>query len=356
MAQKTIPFYIGTYTGGDSEGIYRSTLDLETGACAPVTLAAKSDNPSFLAIHPSKALLYAANETGRYQGEPTGSVSAFAIQENGSLKHLNDQASKGTAPCHLVVDATGKHVLVANYGAGSIASLPISDDGSLGEATSTIQHVGASVNRSRQESPHAHSINLDADNRHVFVADLGLDKVLVYAFDATSGSLGRDAIAAGILKPGAGPRHLVVQGDRLYVINELDSTITLFHYDSSTGNLSPRQTISTLPAGYGERSHTAEVRISSDGRHVYGSNRGHDSIAVFSASDPDGELELSEIEPTQGRTPRNFELDPTGQFLLAENQNSHTINIFRIDKSTGELDPTGHQLSVPNPVCIRFQP
>ena len=350
----TIPFYIGTYTGGESQGIYRSTLDLATGKCSEATLAAETVNPSFLAIHPEKKYLYAVNEVGNFRGEATGSVSAFEIQAGGQLKHLNTTSAHGTAPCHLVVDATGKHVLVANYGTGSITSLPIRDDGTLGDAGSKIKHTGASVDRSRQQAPHAHSINLAPNNRHAFVADLGLDKVLVYDFDPATGSLGQGEIAAGLVNPGAGPRHAALYRERLYVINELDSTITLFQYDPSDGTLSPAQTVSTLPPGYRQRSHTAEVRASSDGRFVYGSNRGHDSIAVFQASDPKGELTLVEIEPTQGKSPRNFALDPSGAFLLAENRNSSTITIFRVDVRTGELHPTKHQLRVPRPVCIRF--
>lgn len=355
MAQ-SIPFYIGTYTGGESEGIYHSTLDLESGKCSPATLAAKTANPSFLAIHPDKKHVYAVNEVSEYEGQATGSVSAFEIQSEGKLKFLNDQSSHGTAPCHLSIDATGNYVLVANYGAGSVASLPIVEEGKLGDAASTVQHEGASVNRNRQQAPHAHSINLHPENKHAFAADLGLDKVLVYAFDTNTGSLGEKAIAAGVLKPGAGPRHSAVRGDRLYVINELDSTITLFQFSSDDGSLTPIQTISTLPPGYRGRSHTAEIQVSPDGRHVYGSNRGHDSIAVFRVSEPRGELTLIEIEPTQGKTPRNFALDPSGAFLLAENQNSDTITVFRIDGKTGELHPTAHELSVPNPVCVRFLP
>lgn len=349
-----IPFYIGTYTGGASKGIYRSTLNLDSGACAEPTLAAETTNPSFLAVHPNKKFLYAVNEVGQYKGTASGSISAFAIREDGSLEHLNTQSSHGGAPCHLVVDATGSFVLVANYSGGSIASLPIRDDGALGGSRFQVQHTGASVNKRRQKSPHAHSINLDATNRRALVGDLGLDKVLVYAFDPETGSLGDEAIANGVVAPGAGPRHVAIHQDRVYAINELDSTITVFHYESSSGTLTPRQAISTLPAGFKGRSHTAEVRVSPDGQFVYGSNRGHDSIAVFKASGADGELTLLEIEPTQGKTPRNFAIDPSGAFLLAENQGSGTINVFRIDRDTGELDPTEHHLTVPSPVCIRF--
>lgn len=349
-----IPFYIGTYTSGESEGIYRSVLHLDTGQCEEATLVAESTNPSFLAVHPDKKHVYAVNEVTLYEGEATGSVSAFAIQEDGQLQWLNSEAARGTAPCHLTIDVTGRHLLVANYGSGSVASLPIGEGGRLHPAVSAVQHRGASVNPRRQQSPHAHSVNLDSSNRFAYVADLGLDKVLVYAFNAATGRLSETPVSAGILAPGAGPRHVALFHQRLYVINELDSTITLFTFEPETATLTPQQTLPTLPPAYRGNSHTAEVRISTDGRFVYGSNRGHDSIAVFNASGPQGQLTLQEIEPTQGKTPRNFAIDPTGSFLLAENQSSNTITVFRIDPDSGELHPTGHQLKVPSPVCVRF--
>ncbi len=343
----SIPFYIGTYTHGASKGIYRSALDLETGMCAKATLAVETDHPSFLAIHPHKEYLYAVNETG------AGSVSAFARQADGSLTHLNTQASHGGAPCHLVIDATGNHVLVANYSGGSITSLPIQKDGLLGEATATVQHTGASVNPRRQQEPHAHSINLTVDNRYALVADLGLDKVLSYPFDAEKGTFGPSP-HIGLTAPGAGPRHVAIHGRRVYAINELLNTIDLFHLEPSDGNLTPMQSISTLPPSYHGRSHTAEVVLSSDGQFVYGSNRGHDSIAVFRVTDGDGQLDLVEIVPTQGKSPRNFVIDPSGQFLLAENQGSDTVTVFRRDAKTGTLVALKDQLKVANPVCIRF--
>lgn len=354
---ETLPFYIGTYTNGESKGIYLSSIDLETGACSPAKLAVKADNPAFLAVHPTGKFLYAVNELGKFKRKPSGAVSAFLIKDNGMLKHLNTLPTQGAHPCHLSVDATGSHVLAANYSGGSVLSLPIDKKkGKLGKASAFIQHEGASVNRSRQEAPHAHSINLSPKNDQAFVADLGLDKVLVYDFDATSGQLSKSPKAYGIVEPGAGPRHFASHGDRVYVINEMGNTITLFHHDANSGALSPVQTISTLPPGYDGTSHTAEIAISSDGRFVYGSNRGHDSIAVYKVVGTNGELELLEIEPTQGSSPRNFVIDPSGKFLLAGLQNSDVINIFRIDPVTGELDPTEHSLKVGNPVCMRFLP
>lgn len=351
----TQTFYIGTYTNGGSQGIYRSTLDLETGQCSKPILAAKTENPSFLAIHSEGKHLYAVNEIGKYKGKLSGSVSAFAIEQNGDLRFLNAQPSLGAAPCHLVLDGTGKHVLVANYSGGNVASLPLKK-GKLGEASSMVQHTGASVNKSRQEQPHAHSINVSPDNKRAFVADLGLDKVLIYDFDANTGQLGKQAVTAGLLAPGAGPRHVAIHGDHLYVINEIHSTLTLLRYAQDEGTLTRIQTLSTLPGSFHGTSHTADVQLSPDRRFVYGSNRGHDSIAVFKIVDSSGALALVEIEPTQGKSPRNFAIDPSGKFLLAENQGSNTIVVFRIDPQTGALDPLEHQLRVPSPVCVKFLP
>ena len=226
-------------------------------------------------------MLYAVNEIGKYKRKSSGSVSAFRIKENGNLKYLNSQPTQGAHPCHLAVDATGKHVLAANYSGGSVVSIPIDKKGKLGKANTFVQHQGASVDRSRQEAPHAHSINLSPQNHQAFVADLGLDKVLVYQFDPKSGKLSDEAHAYGVVDPGSGPRHLASFGDRVYVINEMGNTISLFHHDKDSGSLSPVQTITTLPPSFDGRSHTADIVVSADGRFVYGSNRGHDSIAVF---------------------------------------------------------------------------
>lgn len=360
-ADKTLPFFIGTYTDGASKGIYHSELNLETGAFRPVELAGETNNPSFLAIHPSKSWLFAVNEIDAFIGRDSGSVSAFAIDPaTHKLRFLNAQASGGAAPCHLVIDRSGKHVLVANYGGGSVGSLPIGEDGQIGSATSIIQNVGASVDLARQQAPHAHSINLDAANRFAFVADLGLDKILSFRFDPASGTLRKnEAAPATIIAPGAGPRHFAFhpQGKFAYVINEIALSITAMNYDAATGALSPMQTISTLPPGTtGQDLSTAEVVISPNGKFLYGSNRGHHSIAVFQVDEAKGTLRFVEAESTQGRNPRNFVVDPTGRYLLAENQDSDSIVSFRIDPNSGALDPTGHRVEVPKPVCIRFLP
>ncbi len=347
--------YVGTYTRKDSKGIYGFRLDLKSGALTPLGLVAESSNPSFLALHPSGETLFAANEISKFKDEKAGAVSAFSIdRDTGKLELINQQSSKGTGPCHLSVDATGKNVLVANYGGGNIACLPIGNGGKLSAASSFIQHEGSSVNKRRQAGPHAHSINLAPGNRFAVAADLGLDKVLVYDFDAGKGLLKAKNFTA--VAPGAGPRHFAFHplGQYAYVINELHCTVTAFRFAAATGELTDFQTISTLDVAMQAGYSTAEVQVHPSGRFLYGSNRGHDSIAVFEISPTSGRLNRIQVEPTQGATPRNFGIDPTGNFLLAANQNSDNIVVFRINQQSGRLESTGQIVVAPSPVCIKF--
>jgi len=356
-AAGTVRVYVGTYTGKASKGIYLSRLNLATGELQPPEVAAEGKNPSFLALHPSRPLLYAIGEIGDFGGKKTGAVSAFSVEpQSGRLTLLNQQSSGGAGPCHLVVDRTGRCVLVANYSGGSVACLPIQDDGRLGEATSFVQHQGSSVNPKRQAGPHAHSINLDAANRFAFVADLGLDKVLIYRFDAGRGLLTPNAPPSVSLEPGAGPRHFAFHpsGRYAYVINELHSTVTAFGYNAQRGTLEPLQTISTLPEGFSGSNTTAEVQVHPSGRFLYGSNRGHHSIAAFAIDQQTGKLRPLGHESTQGKTPRNFGIDPTGAYLLAANQDTDNVVVFRIDATTGALCPAGHSIPVPTPVCVKM--
>jgi 6-phosphogluconolactonase len=343
--------YVGTYTGKESKGIYLLELDLATGTLTEKGLAGEANNPSFLAIHPSQKFLYAANEVGNFDGKKGGGVTAYAIDPaSGKLTELNKQMSGGSGPCHLVVDKDGKTVLVANYGSGSVASLPVEVDGKLKEAASTIQHKGA-------KAPHAHSIFADAGNRFVMAADLGLDQVLVYKFDADKSTLTPNDPPFAKLPAGSGPRHFAFHpdGKHAYVINESKSTMTAFNYDAAKGELTEIQTLSTLPADHKGGNSTAEVVVHPSGKFVYGSNRGHDSIAIF-AVEADGKLKAVGHEPTQGKTPRNFNVDPTGNYLLAANQNSGTLVLFRIDQTTGLLKATGATVKVPGAVCVKFLP
>jgi 6-phosphogluconolactonase len=350
--------YIGTYTQRDSKGIYVYRLDLGTGQLTPAGVAAETPSPSFLAIHPNRRFLYAANEVSTFNGERTGSVSAFAIDaKTGKLTPLNQQPSGGQGPCHLVVDKSGKAVLVANYGGGSVSAIPIGRDGKLGTPTASIQHTGSGTNPQRQERPHAHSINLDAGNKFAVAADLGLDKLLVYRFDPGKGTLVANDPPFATVAPGSGPRHFAFHPNRrnAYVINEMARTVTAFGYDAKGGVLKELQTISTLPAGVtGGNFSTAEVQVHPSGKFLYGSNRGHNSIAIFSIDSKTGMLTAAGHQPTQGNTPRNFGIDPTGKFLLAANQASNTVVVFRIDGKTGALTPTGQVVQVPVPVCVKF--
>ena len=351
--------YFGTYTGEKSKGVYVSRLDLASGALTPPELAAETASPSFLAVHPSQKFLYAANEVSEFQGKASGSVSAFAIDRNtGRLTALNQQPSVGRGPAHLVVDKAGRNVLVANYGGGSVAVVPIGTDGALKPPSAFIQHTGASVNPQRQQGPHAHSINVDPANRFAYVADLGLDKVLVYRFDAEKGSLVANDPPFAAVAPGAGPRHVAIHPNVpfAYVINEISVTVTAFRRDPDRGSLTEMQTISTLPPGQAVEPgfSTADVQVHPSGRFLYGSNRGHDTIVVFAIDEKSGGLTHVENRPTQGSTPRGFGIDPTGKYLLAANQRSDSVVVFRIDQQTGRLAPTGQTIEVGTPVCVKF--
>jgi 6-phosphogluconolactonase len=349
--------YIGTYTREDSKGIYAYRFHPADGKLTPIGLAAETTNPSFLAIHPSGRFVYSVSEVDSSGGENAGAVSAFRIDpQSGKLTLLNTVSSKGAGPCHVLVDKTGKNLLVANYSSGSVASLPLKSDGSLSEASAFIQHKGSSVDPQRQQGPHAHSVNLSADNRFMIATDLGLDQALVYRFDAAKGLLTPNDPPFAKLNPGAGPRHFAFhpKGNYAYVINEIQSSVTAFHYDRARGAFHELQTVSTLPKDFSGRNSTAEVEVDRNGKFLYGSNRGQDTIAVFAIDSRKGTLTPVENTPTQGKTPRNFAIDPTGRYLFAANQGSGSVVLFRIDQKTGHLTPAGQKLDVPLPVCVTF--
>jgi len=346
--------YVGTYTSGKSEGIYVYKFDLSSGEFKHLSTAKGVVDPSFLAIDPRRRHLYAVNEIEEFGGKPGGAVSAFKVDpQTGSLQFLNQQPSLGGAPCHVTVDKIGKFVLVANYVGGNAAVLPINDSG-LGTPVDMVQHGGSSVNPERQKGPHAHNVVLDKTNRHAFVTDLGLDKIMIYRFDGRNGKLTPNSAPWVKLKPGAGPRHFTFHpnGRWAYVINELDSTFTAFTYVSGSGSLKEMQTVSTLPTGFSGENSCADVHVSPSGKFLYGSNRGHDSIVVFSINPGTGKLTFVEHVSTGGKTPRNFTIDPSGAFLLAANQKSDNVVSFRIDATSGRLRPTGHVAEIPTPVCL----
>ena len=349
--------YIGTYTEKGSKGIYACRFDPATDRLTSVGLAVETVDPSFLAIDPSGRFLYAVNETSQYEGRTSGAVSAFAIAPGtGKLTLLNEVASGGAGPCHLTVDKTGKYVLVANYGGGSLVVFPILSDGRLGQASAFVQHKGASVNPQRQEGPHVHSVYMSPDNRFVISADLGLDEVFVYGFDAAKGTLAPNIPPSATVSSGAGPRHFAFSpnGKFGYVIDELQSTVTPFSYEAARGALDVLQPVSTLPQDFKGESTAAEVEVHPSGRFLYASNRGLDSIAVFAISSRKGTLTLLAEVPTLGKTPRSFAIDPTGSYLFAANQDSDNVMQFRINPNTGLLTPTGQVLQVPSPVCVIF--
>jgi 6-phosphogluconolactonase len=353
--------YVGTYTGKTSKGIYRFEFDPATGKLSDKALVAETTNPTFLAIHPNKKFLYAVGETGDFGGKKTGAVNAYKIDpKTGDLTLLNQQASEGAGPCHLTVDKAGKNVLVANYGAGTAAVLPIEEDGKLGKATCSVQHKGTGGDPKRQEGPHAHSINLDAANKFAVVADLGIDKLMVYRFDGTNGMIIPNDPPYTELAPGAGPRHFTFHpnGKLAYAINELNSTITVMSYDSDKGSFTKLQSISTLPKDQKGETSCAEVVVHPSGKWVYGSNRGQgdtpSSIAIFKADEKTGELTASGHQGKGIKAPRNFVIDPTGKFMLVGNQGADTVIVFRVNEKTGALEATDISVEVGAPVCLRF--
>jgi 6-phosphogluconolactonase len=353
--------FVGTYTGKESKGIYRFEFDATNGSLTPRGLVAELPNPTFLAIHPNQKFLYAASEVGMFEGKPTGAVAAFQIDaKSGDLKALNKQPSGGGGPCHVVVDRSGKVALAANYGGGSVCSIPIKADGSLDAPASVIQHKGSSVDKARQKGPHAHSINVDPTGRFAMAADLGLDQVLVYKLDPDKGTLTPHEPAHAKVAPGSGPRHFAFHpdGKHAFVINEMLLTITSFRYDADKGQLTEIETISTIPENITNRKgfSTAEVLVHPNGKFVYGSNRGHNSIAIFTFDAAKGKLTHVGNQGQNVSTPRNFYIDPTGKYLLVGNQSGGSITVFAIDGSTGQLTQVGEPAKVPSPVCLRMTP
>jgi 6-phosphogluconolactonase len=346
--------YIGTYTRNSSKGIYAFRLSEADGKLTPLGLAAETPSPSFLAIHPSGKYLYAVNEINQFQGQRAGSVTAFSISPagDGKLTQLNAVSTKGTGPCHISIDPKGKTALIANYGGGSIASYGIGADGRLTEAVSFIQHTGSSVSP-RQREPHAHSINVDAKRKRAAVADLGLDRLLFYSLDPGKHVLSNTPSVAVSLPPGSGPRHYAMHPNRKfgYVINEM--LLTVAAVDLRANPPAIFQSISTLPGKIEQGYSTAEVVVHPSGKFLYGSNRGHNTIAAFSIDSKTGRLTAIGHTSTEGKTPRNFAIDPSGKFLLAANQDSGNVVVFRIG-SDGKLTSTGHSVEAGIPVCVRF--
>lgn len=350
--------WIGTYTNGStSKGIYTGLLDDNTGALSELTVAAETPDPSFVVLHPNGKYLYAVNET--HDGaDRSGLVTAFAVDPaTGRLTELNHQLSRGADPCHLAIDATGRFLVVANYTAGNFSEYAIGADGRLSPSISLLTHSGGGPNKERQEGPHAHDVVFSQDNRHLIAVDLGLDQVFVYTFDPSNGDLKPAPQASAATAPGAGPRHFAFHpdGSLAFSINELNSTITSYHWNGRTGALTTGASVSTLPANFPGTNSTAEIVVDAAGKFVYGSNRGHDSIAVFMVK-PTGALSLVGHTPTGGKAPRHFAIDPTGRWLVAANQDSNTVTVFRRDAASGRLTAAGTPHEAPKPVCVLFRP
>ena len=363
IAAKPIYVYVGTYTerlwfvDGKGRGIYVFTLDPASGALNPVSLAGDVVSPALLAVAPNRRFLFSVNECERADGKPGGAVSAFAIDpSSGTPSFLNRQPSHGLFPCFVSVDRTSSLVVVGNHESGSIACYPVEPDGRLGEASDVIQHAGSSVHPQHQRGPHVHSVNFDPTDRYLLVCDKGTDRVVVYRVDLANGKLLPNDPPHASFEPGSGPRHLAFHpsGRHAFVINELNATLTALRLDITSGTLRVLQTLPTLPGGYAGPNYTADVHVHPNGRFVYGSNRGHDSLAIFEFDASSEQLTALGHEPTRGAVPRAFGIDPSGKLLLAANQNSDTIVAFRIEETSGALTPTGAVTRTPTPVCVRF--
>lgn len=345
--------FISSFAAGDKGSIHAFQLESKTGHLKSVHQTAGVENPFFLAVSKDQKFLYSIHAK-TFGGKENEEIAAYQIEgRTGKLKLLNRQSARGTAACYLDVDATGKSVFVANYTSGSVASLPVQADGSLGEAASFFQHAGSSVNAARQKEPHAHCIVVSPDNRFVFAADLGLDQVLSYRLDAKTAKLIPNDPPFAKSPAGAGPRHLTFHpnGKRVYVINELANSVTVFDYDTQAGKLTETQTISTVPADFKGTSHCADLKITPNGRFLYGTNRGHDSIAAYRIGD-DGELTLISIEPSLGKGSQNLALLPGGETLLCANMPGNNVATFRIDSQSGSLKSVGEPIAITSPSCI----
>jgi 6-phosphogluconolactonase len=353
MAQENHYLITGSYTRGKSSGMYVYHFNTGNGSAMLVD-SMPTPNPSYLVVSPGNRFVYAVSEVSR--GQRNGKVRAFAFdQHSGKLRYLNEQSSVGDNPCYVTMDKKGKWVIVGNYSSGTLAVLPVQKDGSLGPSVSSAEHFGKSIHPRRQEAPHVHAVVLSPDDRFLYVPDLGKDKLMVYSFNSATGAIKPAKDSAIKLADGSGPRHFDFHpsGRWAYLVQELSGTVTGFKNDK--GKLRSMQTISTLPAGYSLPFTSADIHVSPDGKFLYASNRdSSNTIAIFSIDQKSGLLKLQGHQPTLGKTPRNFNFDPSGNFLLVANQNSDEVVIFRVDHSTGLLSDTGHRIETGNPVCIKW--
>ena len=352
--------YVGTYADAEMESIFLYRLNPQTGELTRVKGFRGGKKPSYMTFDEQLRYLYAVNEREAYEGKESGAVCAFSVdQQTGYLQLLNRVPSLGEEPVHITMDQEGKAVLVANYKTGSVAVFPVQEDGRLAETSDLRQHEGGGPDKDRQESAHAHYIAFSPDRRFVFVVDLGMDKVLRYRLDAGNGTLiPAEEPVAYTAKPGTGPRQLSFHpnGRYAYLIHELKSVVTALSYDGESAAFSEMQTMATVPEGFEGENKCGGIRVSPDGRHLYGSNRGHNSLVVYSIDESSGKLTHMEHVPSGGEWPREFAIDFTGNVLLAANQRSDNIASFKIDKATGRLTATGHQAEVEKPVFLQVVP
>jgi len=346
---------VGTYTGGKSEGIYVYKFNSEDGSYKEVSHA-KTSNPSFVAVSPDEKYVYAVHEDARNgQG---GEISAFSFdKEKGTLTLINQQPSEGDHPCYVEVDKTGKWVFAGNYSSGSLSVLPVNADGSLGAAATHITHTGSGPNKERQEKPHVHCTKISPDNKWLYVPDLGIDKVMIYAFDEATGKLTPGSQAFAKSQPGAGPRHITFHpnGKYAYLVEELTGHVVVYQYQN--GQLKLWQRTSSLPRGQEGYAGSADIHVSPDGKFLYATNRGDfNNIAIFKIDKNNGRASILGFQPTSGKTPRNFNFDPSGNYLLVGNQETDEIVIFKRNKKSGLLTDTGKRIEVGKPVCLKWIP
>ncbi len=345
--------FVSAFVSGEKAGIHAFRFDTDKGTLKPLKRTTGVNSPFFMALSPDRRFLYSIDEFGGKDNF----VAAFAVEGRaGDLRPLNRQNTGGTASCFIDVDPSGQSVLVANYSSGNVASLPVKNDGSLGEAVSFFQHSGSSIDPQRQKSPNAHCFVVSPDGEHALAADLGIDKVMIYTFDAATTKLAPNTSQPfAKLTPGSGPRHLTFHpnGKLVYVINELANTITVFDWSTTDGTLKEKQTIATLPKDFTGKSYTADLKITPDGKYLYGTNRGHDSLASYRIAE-DGTLTLLTIQPSGGKGPQNLLITPDGRWLLCANMPGNNVVVFEIDAASGSITSKGEPVEVPMPSCIRW--
>ena len=358
VAQDNLVFF-GTHSVGAKKGISVAHFNSETGVLTKPELVVEAPAPAYFIIHPDGKHLYACNSNDFAKGYTGQTITAYSIDpKNGNLTLLNQQSSGSADPSYICMDASKRFVLVANYKGGSVAVITLKPDGSLGEITANIKHTGRSVDTVRQTQPYVHSIKLDPTNHFALVADLGLDKLFVYRFNSETGSLEPNDSPFAAVAPGSGPRHIAFHpnGKFVYLINEIACTIITYAWDSTTGKLIELQTSSTLPSDFKGKNTCAEIEVYPNGKFLYASNRGHESLAVFAIDSTNGKISLLEHIPTQGHWPRNFSFDPTNKWLIVTNHNSDNAMVFKVDDKSGHLTPVGNPVPIAYPFCIRFLP